>query len=137
MFEWEKVLLSIFSMREVLKGNGTPNQGIRYSLEGLDWDDVESQVNKFAPNWKYKGRSFHDLRDKFRQGETVEVGPAAHYCPGGILINEKYETSVRGLFAAGECTTGLFGSKSDSGGNFFSGRFDFFFLAALTSGDAC
>jgi succinate dehydrogenase/fumarate reductase flavoprotein subunit len=47
----------------------------------------------------------------FKAGQTVEVGPVVEYFDGGIVVNEKFETSVGGLFAAGECTLGPFGSN--------------------------
>jgi fumarate reductase (CoM/CoB) subunit A len=47
---------------------------------------------------------------------VVHVSPAAHFFMGGVVINEKCETCVPGLFAAGECTGGIHGSNR-LGGN--------------------
>ena len=41
--------------------------------------------------------------------ELLGVG-AAHYFLGGVRINEKCETAIPGLYAAGETTGGLFGA---------------------------
>jgi len=46
-----------------------------------------------------------------RDGYAAEVGPAAEYFEGGIRINERCETSIPGLYAAGECSGGLFGAN--------------------------
>ena len=43
--------------------------------------------------------------------EPMEVAPTAHYSMGGISLNPKtHNTSVRGLFAAGEVAGGLHGA---------------------------
>lgn len=47
------------------------------------------------------------------------VSPTAHFCMGGISINENAETSVPGLFAAGEVCAGVHGANR-LGGNALS-----------------
>ncbi|MBI4966276.1 MAG: FAD-dependent oxidoreductase [Desulfomonile tiedjei] len=49
----------------------------------------------------------------------VRVAPAAHHTMGGVSINRAGETSVQGLFAAGEVTGGLHGANR-MGGNALS-----------------
>lgn len=44
------------------------------------------------------------------------VSPTAHFCMGGIIINESAETSIPGLFAAGEVCAGIHGANR-LGGN--------------------
>lgn len=41
----------------------------------------------------------------------IPVAPTAHFCCGGIEVNEKMETARSGLFAAGEVTGGLHGAN--------------------------
>ncbi len=48
--------------------------------------------------------------------ETVRVAPLAHYTLGGVATDEYGRTEVAGLYAAGECTGGLFGSDRPGGG---------------------
>ncbi|MAC92560.1 MAG: L-aspartate oxidase [Flavobacteriaceae bacterium] len=44
--------------------------------------------------------------------EPIPIVPAAHYFCGGIKVNEKSESQLRGLYAIGECSsTGLHGSN--------------------------
>jgi succinate dehydrogenase/fumarate reductase flavoprotein subunit len=46
-----------------------------------------------------------------KENEPIEVGPAVEYFEGGIVVNDQFETSVSGLYAAGECTLGVFGAN--------------------------
>jgi aspartate oxidase len=48
--------------------------------------------------------------------ESLKVAPLAHYTMGGIAIDEHGRTEVAGLYAAGECTGGLFGADRPGGG---------------------
>ena len=47
----------------------------------------------------------------FESGRSLTVQPSAHYFEGGIRINVKGETNIEGLYAAGECSGGLFGAN--------------------------
>ena len=47
--------------------------------------------------------------------DPVEVAPACHYSLGGVRINERTETSVPGLFAAGEVSGNIHGANRISG----------------------
>ena len=60
---------------------------------------------------------FMTLADLDITKEPMEVGPTAHYAMGGIKVDpETQETSVPGLFAAGEVASGLHGANR-LGGN--------------------
>jgi succinate dehydrogenase / fumarate reductase flavoprotein subunit len=48
--------------------------------------------------------------------EKMEVGPTAHYSMGGILVDIKCRTKVRGLFAVGEVISQIHGANR-LGGN--------------------
>ncbi len=69
------------------------------------WDD-EIQF-EYAP--KLAAAGIDCRRDRF------EWVPALHTFLGGLLINEHCETSIPGLFAAGESSTGMHGSNRLSG----------------------
>ena len=47
--------------------------------------------------------------------QPVEVSPIAHYLMGGIQVNTRLETSVPGLYAAGEAAGGANGANRLSG----------------------
>ncbi len=49
-------------------------------------------------------------------GERLEVLPMAHASNGGAMIDVNARTSVPGLFAAGECATGMHGANRIGGG---------------------
>jgi succinate dehydrogenase / fumarate reductase flavoprotein subunit len=52
--------------------------------------------------------------------EAMEVGPTCHYMMGGVRVDaETQESTVPGLFAAGECAAGMHGSNR-LGGNSLS-----------------
>ena len=108
--EWNKLLFSKASAREVLAGRGTPLGGVYFSMKHLPsnlFDELEAQY----PGWRFQGDDFSDLMSRMREGYAAEVGPAAEYFEGGIRINERCETTLLGLYAAGECTGGLFGAN--------------------------
>jgi len=48
-------------------------------------------------------------------GEMLEVAPAAQHFQGGVKINRVAETSVRSLYAAGECAGGQHGANRPGG----------------------
>ena len=60
---------------------------------------------------------FKELGDVDITKEPMEVGPTAHYIMGGVKVEaESAQSSVEGLFAAGECAGGLHGANR-LGGN--------------------
>jgi len=48
---------------------------------------------------------------RMQDGYALEVAPGTEYFEGGIKVDVRYQTTVPGLFAAGECTGGTFGSN--------------------------
>jgi succinate dehydrogenase/fumarate reductase flavoprotein subunit len=109
--EWNKSFLSFATAKEVRAGNGTPHGGIYYSRGQAPWEPFEAMAGFLFPNWKYKALDLSELGRKIKDGERVEVGHAVEYFDGGIVVNERFETSVAGLYAAGECTLGPFGAN--------------------------
>ena len=97
---------------QVKQGTASPHGGFyvdlsqsRYSREVLT-ERLESWLHQFS-NLKNVGI---DLRDN-----KVEMAPAAHYCLGGIKIDEFGRTNLEGLFAAGEVTGNVHGANRMSG----------------------
>ena len=69
--------------------------------------DMEAFIHHF-PNIYKKCQELHiDLKT-----DWIPVVPASHYLCGGIKVNKKGKTTVKNLFACGECTrTGLHGAN--------------------------
>ena len=63
---------------------------------------------------------FKELADLDITHEPMEVGPTTHYIMGGIRVNaDTQESTIPGLFAAGECAAGINGANR-LGGNSLS-----------------
>jgi len=109
--EWNKCVVSHCSAKEIKAGNGFAHGGVHYRRGDVSWDFIKFVGEAMWPNWKYKALDLSEFGKLLEKNEPVEVGPAVEYFDGGILINERFETDVEGLFAAGECSTGAFGSN--------------------------
>jgi len=109
--EWNKGFVSFATMKEVREGKGTPNGGVYYGKGDIPWEAFEKKSIDIFPNWKYKAMDLTEMAETLKSGGRVEVGPAVEYFDGGIVVNENFETSVPGLYAAGECALGPFGSN--------------------------
>jgi succinate dehydrogenase / fumarate reductase flavoprotein subunit len=63
---------------------------------------------------------FKELADLDITKEPMEVGPTTHYVMGGIRVDaDTQESTIPGLFAAGECASGINGANR-LGGNSLS-----------------
>ena len=109
--EWNKSFVSYASMKEIRAGRGTPCGGVYYSRGDVPWENMEMVSALVFPKWKYKAIDLSEWGRKLHDNEPVEVGPAVEYFEGGIVVNDRFESTVRGLFAAGECTLGAFGAN--------------------------
>jgi succinate dehydrogenase/fumarate reductase flavoprotein subunit len=109
--EWNKGFVSFASTREIRDGKGSPHGGIYFGLGSMPYETFEKITLGRFPSWKYKALDLSEMPKILKAGKPLEVGPVVEYFDGGIVINEKFETSVEGLYAAGECTLGPFGSN--------------------------
>ena len=87
---------------EIRAGNGGPGGGVYLDVTGLK-DQIYEEYSDAVRLTRKHGI---DLRT-----DRVEVRPAAHYAMGGIKIDERAETGVAGLFAAGEAAGGIHGAN--------------------------
>jgi succinate dehydrogenase/fumarate reductase flavoprotein subunit len=109
--EWNKSFVSYATSKEVRQGRGLPEGGVHFRRGDIPWENYELYASAVFPNWKYKALDLTELGRRFRENEPIEVGAAVEYFDGGIVVDDTFATAVPGLFAAGECTLGLFGAN--------------------------
>ena len=99
---------------EVRAGRGTPHGGVYLDIASRRTPD---EIKRKLPGMYHQ---FKELADVDITKEPMEVGPTCHYMMGGVRVNaETQESTVPGLFAAGECGGGLHGANR-LGGNSLS-----------------
>ena len=95
---------------EISEGRGSPNGGVYLDISHKDKEFILQKI----PNIY---RQFIETQIIDISKEPMEVAPTAHYSMGGISLDAiDHETSVQGLFAAGEVAGGLHGANR-LGGN--------------------
>ncbi len=109
--EFNKNIWSIASARAVAAGRGSPHGGVYWSLKHLPLNVFDDVLAQRYPQGRWQGEDFSDLIQLLKDGYAIEVAPAAHYFEGGIVINARGETTVAGLYAGGECASGVFGAN--------------------------
>jgi succinate dehydrogenase/fumarate reductase flavoprotein subunit len=87
---------------EIFQGSGL-NEGVILDISPVQEDNLK------------RFRSLLPLQWTADQKEFI-VSPTTHFCMGGVIINEQAETSIAGLFAAGEVCAGIHGANR-LGGN--------------------
>ncbi len=100
------------------KGLEGPNCGFFYDYSSNSREEKEKGFNTFYSRfgrWHkhgcYKGESLKEIEKMIYEDIPIEVGLGFEYCMGGIEVNAKMETSVNGLYAGGEVTSGVFGAN--------------------------
>jgi succinate dehydrogenase / fumarate reductase flavoprotein subunit len=79
--------------------------------------DSEAHIKRKLPSMYHQ---FKELADLDITREPMEVGPTTHYIMGGIRVDADTQMStIPGLFAAGECASGINGANR-LGGNSLS-----------------
>jgi succinate dehydrogenase / fumarate reductase flavoprotein subunit len=106
-------------VREVKEGRGTEHGGVY-----LDIAWIKKKIPNAAEHIKRKLPSmyhqFKELGNLDITKEPMEIGPTTHYVMGGVRVNgDTQESTVPGLFAAGECAAGINGANR-LGGNSLS-----------------
>jgi succinate dehydrogenase / fumarate reductase flavoprotein subunit len=105
--------------REVKAGRGSPHGGVF-----LDIAWIKEKLPNGAEHIKRKLPSmyhqFKELADLDITATPMEVGPTTHYIMGGVRVDaDSQMSSIPGLFAAGECASGINGANR-LGGNSLS-----------------
>ncbi|MGE3277028.1 MAG: fumarate reductase/succinate dehydrogenase flavoprotein subunit [Vicinamibacterales bacterium] len=105
--------------REVRAGRGSPHGGVFLDIAWIreKLPNAEEHIKRKLPSMYHQ---FKELADIDITREPMEVGPTTHYIMGGIRVDADTQMStVPGLFAAGECASGINGSNR-LGGNSLS-----------------
>jgi succinate dehydrogenase / fumarate reductase, flavoprotein subunit len=106
-------------MREVKAGRGSPHGGVFLDIAWIKekLPNAAEHIKKKLPSMYHQ---FKQLANLDITSTPMEVGPTTHYIMGGIRVNaDTQESTVPGLFAAGECAAGINGANR-LGGNSLS-----------------
>lgn len=101
-------IVSIASYKEIMEGRGTPNGGVWLDATHLGAERVEKLFPGMSERTRNVGMPLSETR--------VEVSPTAHYHMGGVRIDSDCQTTLSGLFVAGEDAGGAHGANR-LGGN--------------------
>jgi succinate dehydrogenase / fumarate reductase flavoprotein subunit len=113
---------------EVKEGRGTEHGGAYLDISHKPADYVKKKL----PSMYHQ---FKELADVDITKGPMEVGPTCHYVMGGIRVDaETAQSTIPGLFAAGEAAAGLHGSNR-LGGNSLSDLLVFGRRAGLAAAD--
>jgi len=105
--------------REVKSGRGSPHGGVYLDIAWIKekLPNAEEHIKRKLPSMYHQ---FKELADLDITKEPMEIGPTMHYMMGGIRVDgDSQMTTIPGLFAAGECASGINGANR-LGGNSLS-----------------
>ena len=119
-------------LKEVEAGRGSPHGGVYLDFRHVAADDLRKAFGPVIDRLLKNGIDLTRM--------PIEVAPTAHYHMGGIAVNDRMETRVAGLFAAGEAIGGANGANRLSGNAItealvFGERAGFFAARAATDID--
>ncbi len=102
--------VALANYTEIVEGRGGPNGGVFLDISHREKDYIIEKLPRMH-------RQFleHQMLDISKT--PMEVAPTAHYSMGGVVVDpQTCATTVAGLYAAGEVTSGLHGANR-LGGN--------------------
>ncbi len=94
---------------EILEGRGTKHGGVWLDVTHLSKEKILDRLPTMYE--QFKSINGIDISK-----EKMEVGPTAHYSMGGIVVDIKCRTKIKGLLAAGETISQIHGANR-LGGN--------------------
>ena len=105
--------------REVKAGRGSPHGGVFLDIAWIKEkiSDAPAHIKRKLPSMYHQ---FMQLANLDITTTPMEVGPTTHYIMGGIRVDADTQAStLPGLYAAGECASGINGANR-LGGNSLS-----------------
>jgi succinate dehydrogenase flavoprotein subunit len=106
-------------VREIREGRGSPHGGVFLDISWITsrLSNGEEHIKRKLPSMYHQ---FKELADIDITKEPMEIGPTTHYIMGGVQVDADTQmSSVPGLYAAGECASGINGANR-LGGNSLS-----------------
>jgi succinate dehydrogenase/fumarate reductase flavoprotein subunit len=94
---------------EIIAGRGTEHGGVWLDITHLPKEKILDRLPTMYE--QFKNIAGIDISE-----EKMEVGPTAHYSMGGVVVDIKCRTKIRGLFAVGEVISQIHGANR-LGGN--------------------
>ena len=94
---------------EIVDGRGTKHGGVWLDVTHLTKDKILDRLPTMFEQFK-------NIVGIDISKEKMEVGPTAHYSMGGVAVDIKCRTKIRGLFAVGEVISQIHGANR-LGGN--------------------
>lgn len=102
--------VALANYTEIIEGRATANGGVYLDISHRPKDYILKKLPRMY-------RQFMESQMLDISQKPMEVAPTAHYSMGGVVVNpDTAETTVRGLYAAGEVSAGLHGANR-LGGN--------------------
>ncbi|MGH7519879.1 MAG: FAD-binding protein, partial [Gemmatimonadales bacterium] len=100
--------------KEIAEGRGSPHGGVFLDIASKQSPDY---IKQKLPSMYHQ---FKELAQVDITKDPMEIGPTTHYVMGGVKVDaETQESTVPGLFAAGEVAGGMHGANR-LGGNSLS-----------------
>lgn len=101
-----RAAMAICAQKEILAGRHSPHGGVFGDLSGVPKEELGKfegfmkacAAENFDPTW-----------------QPYEWAPGAHHFMGGVVINDKCETGIHGLYAAAEVAAGIHGANRLTG----------------------
>jgi len=102
--------VALANYTEIAEGRGSEHGGVFLDISHVDRELVLRRLPRMY-------RQLIDLAMLDITSTPIEVAPTAHYSMGGVWVDpETHATDVEGLYAVGECATGVHGANR-LGGN--------------------
>ena len=141
--EKKTCLIDIAASKEIFKGHrvfldyGSNPRDFRFGALQPKWQErYWSEMKRELGTEKREESPLHRLREinpaaidwlreygvDLEAGEKLEIAPSIQHFQGGIKIGERGNSSVKGLYAAGECAGGQHGANRPGGNALLDGQ---------------
>jgi succinate dehydrogenase / fumarate reductase flavoprotein subunit len=107
--------VALANYTEIAEGRGTPRGGVLLDVTHVPRETLLERLPRMY-------RQFIDLAMLDITRTPMEVAPTAHYSMGGVVVEpDSHRTDVEGLYAVGECASGLHGANRLGGNSLVEG----------------